>query len=163
MLIYRVIFHINHKKFPFLAILTLYLILGKIQDGGQDSDPCWWRHRPPAAPPPIKYIPHLVMKIKGFPLKVKSFRNTATLRRGSIKPLRTTVGVTAWQHLEKLKINLLTQPLSFLKSFDFPFFYWVPLFAHVMVLNVIKINSDKAGKQFSSYFATMRTVWIAGV
>ena len=24
---------------------------------------------PPVAPPPIKYIPHLVEKIKGFPLK----------------------------------------------------------------------------------------------
>ena len=36
---------------PFLTVLTWFLILGKIQDG----DHCWWRHRPPAAPPPIKY------------------------------------------------------------------------------------------------------------
>ena len=36
--------------------LTWFLILGKIQDGGQDGDYCWWRHSPPAAPLPIKYI-----------------------------------------------------------------------------------------------------------
>ena len=46
-----VIFHVKHKKIPFLAVLTWFLILGKIQDG----DHCWWRHRSPAAPPPIKY------------------------------------------------------------------------------------------------------------
>ena len=47
-----VIFHGKHKNLPFLAVLTCFLILGqKIQDG----DNCWWRHRPPAAPPPIKY------------------------------------------------------------------------------------------------------------
>ena len=50
-----VIFHVKHKNSPFLAVLTWFLILGKIQDGGQDGDHCWWRHRPPAAPPPIKY------------------------------------------------------------------------------------------------------------
>ena len=51
-----VIFHPKHKKSPFLAVLiTWFLILGKIQDGGQDGDHCWWRHRPPAAPLPIKY------------------------------------------------------------------------------------------------------------
>ena len=39
------------------------------------------RHRP-------SNIPHLVKKIKGFPLKVKLFRNTATKTpgRGSIHP-----------------------------------------------------------------------------
>ena len=50
-----VIFHVKHKKLPFLAVLTWFLLLGKIQDGGQDGDHCWWRHRPPAAPPPLKY------------------------------------------------------------------------------------------------------------
>jgi len=30
-------------------------IIGKIQDGGQEGDHCWGLHRPPAAPPPIKY------------------------------------------------------------------------------------------------------------
>ena len=50
-----VIFHVKHKQSPFIEVLTWFLILGKIQDGGQDGDHCWWRHRPPAAPPPIKY------------------------------------------------------------------------------------------------------------
>ena len=31
-------------------VLTRFLILGKIQDGGQHGDHCWGRHRPPAAP-----------------------------------------------------------------------------------------------------------------
>ena len=39
------------KKLPILAVFTWFLILGKIQDG----DHAWWRHRPPAGPPPIKY------------------------------------------------------------------------------------------------------------
>ena len=51
-----VILHPKHRKLPFIAILTWFLILGEIQDG----DHCWWRHRPPAAPPPIKNKPHLV-------------------------------------------------------------------------------------------------------
>ena len=46
-----VIFHVKHKKLPFLAVLTWFLIFGKIQDG----DHCWWRHRPPATLPPLKY------------------------------------------------------------------------------------------------------------
>ena len=50
-----VIFHVKHKKFTFLAVLSWFLILGKIRDGGEDGDHCWWRHRPPEAPPPIKY------------------------------------------------------------------------------------------------------------
>ena len=39
-----VILLVKHKKLPY------YLILGEIQD----SHHCWWRHRPSAAPPPIK-------------------------------------------------------------------------------------------------------------
>ena len=39
------------QKLPFFAVLTWFLILGKIQVG----DHCWWCHRPPASPPPIKY------------------------------------------------------------------------------------------------------------
>ena len=45
-----VIFHVKHKKLLFLVVLIWFLILGKIQDGGQDSE-----HWPPGAPPPIKY------------------------------------------------------------------------------------------------------------
>ena len=50
-----VIFHVKHKKLPSLAVLTWFLILGKIQDCRQDGDLCWWRYKFPAAPPPIKY------------------------------------------------------------------------------------------------------------
>ena len=46
-----VIFLVKNKKSPFLAILTWFLILGKIQDG----DYCWWRHTPPAALSPLKH------------------------------------------------------------------------------------------------------------
>ena len=49
-----VIFHAKHKL-PFLVVLTWFLILGKMQDCSQDGDHCWWRHRPPAAAPPMKY------------------------------------------------------------------------------------------------------------
>ena len=35
-----VIFHVKHKKLPFLTALTQFLILVKIQDGGQDGDHC---------------------------------------------------------------------------------------------------------------------------
>ena len=69
------------QKLLFPAVLTWFLILGKIQDGSQDGDHCWWRHRPPAAPPPMKYTCSLVKKIKGFPLKVKLFPNTATYQK----------------------------------------------------------------------------------
>ena len=49
--IYNLIVHVKHKILPFLAVLTCFLTLGKIQDG----DHCWWRHRPSAAPPPLKH------------------------------------------------------------------------------------------------------------
>ena len=51
-----VILRVRHKNVSFLAVFTWFLILDKIQDGGQDNDHIWWRHRPPAAPSPIKYI-----------------------------------------------------------------------------------------------------------
>ena len=34
-----VIFHVKHKELLFLAVLTWFQILGKIQNGGQDGDP----------------------------------------------------------------------------------------------------------------------------
>ena len=46
----RVIIHV--KQLPFLVVLTWFLILC---NGGEDGDHCWWRNRPPAAPPFIKY------------------------------------------------------------------------------------------------------------
>ena len=33
-------FHVMHKKLSFLAVLTCFLILGKIQDVGRDGDHC---------------------------------------------------------------------------------------------------------------------------
>ena len=75
-----VIFHVKHKKLPFLAVYTWFLIPGKIQDGGQDDHHCCdvaglqHRHHP-------WKIRHLVKKIKGFLLKVKSFHNTATYQK----------------------------------------------------------------------------------
>ena len=46
-----IILHVKRKKFTILTVFTWFLILDKIQDGHH----VWWRHRPPAAPPPIKY------------------------------------------------------------------------------------------------------------
>ena len=54
-LIYVLFFMSSTKKSPFLAVSTWLLVPGKIQDRRQDGDLCWWRHRPPAAPPSIKY------------------------------------------------------------------------------------------------------------
>ena len=46
-----VILHVKRKKLLLLTVFTWFLILDKIPDG----DHVWWRHKPPAAPPPIKY------------------------------------------------------------------------------------------------------------
>ena len=50
-----VMFHVKHNKNHHFSALTWLLILGEIQDCGQDGNHCWWSHRPPTAPPPIKY------------------------------------------------------------------------------------------------------------
>ena len=50
-----VILHVKRKKLFILTVFTWFLILNKIQDGGQEGDHVWKRYRPPAAPPPIKY------------------------------------------------------------------------------------------------------------
>ena len=102
-------FHIKHKELPFVAVLTWFLLPGKIQDG----DHCWWSHRPPESQPPLN-ISHLVKKIKGFPPKVKSFQNTATyqkLRGGVPSTLPpppptpcTTVGVWIWVYVRGLSL-----------------------------------------------------------
>ena len=57
---------IHVKQLPFLAVSTWFLILGKIQDGSQDGDHCWWRHRSPAAPPPLKIYLILLRRSKAF-------------------------------------------------------------------------------------------------
>ena len=48
--------HVKNKKtIHFLALLTWFLLLGKIQDGSLDGNHVLWRYRPAATPPPIKY------------------------------------------------------------------------------------------------------------
>ena len=92
-----VIFHVNHKTLPFLAVLSWFLLLGKIQDGGQDGYHCWWRHRPPAAPLPIKYTSpcweEQRLSTKGK-LVSKYCNISKTPGRGSIYPLPSPPGCT---------------------------------------------------------------------
>ena len=57
-----IILHVKHKKLPFIAVLTRFLIIGKIQDGGH----CWRHHRLPAAPPPNKIYLFLLRRSKAF-------------------------------------------------------------------------------------------------
>ena len=90
-----IIFHVKHKKLPFLAVLTWFPTLGKIQDVHH----CWW----------------LVKKIKGLPLKVKSFQNTAAYQKLLHNPnpppppsrLCTTVGVWTCVYVRGLVISLV--------------------------------------------------------
>ena len=96
-----VVYVFSTLEFPFIAVFTWFLILGKIQDRSQDCEHCWWRHRPPAALSPIKYISSSWenWKIKDCALKAKSVRNTATYQKllGGVPstpppPTSTTVG-----------------------------------------------------------------------
>ena len=66
----NVILHVKHRKLSFIAILTWFLILGEIQD----SDHCWWCHRPPAAPPLIKNKTRLLSRSKAFHWRQKRFK-----------------------------------------------------------------------------------------
>ena len=36
-----VILHVKHKNLPIFTLFTCFLVLGKIQDGGQDGDHVW--------------------------------------------------------------------------------------------------------------------------
>ena len=72
-----VILHVKLKKLLILTVLTWSLILDKIQDRGGDGDHVWWRHRSPAAPPPIKYT-RFCGENQRISTEGKSFRNTAT-------------------------------------------------------------------------------------
>ena len=71
-----VIFHVKHKKLPFLTVLTLFLILenSKMPTIVGDVTGLQQSHHP-------LNIPHLVKKIKGFPLNVKEFQNTAPYQK----------------------------------------------------------------------------------
>ena len=72
-----IILHVKLKKLLILTVLTWSLILDKIQDRGGDGDHVWWRHRSPAAPPPIKYT-RFCGENQRISTEGKSFRNTAT-------------------------------------------------------------------------------------
>ena len=69
---------LSAKKLLILTVLTWSLILDKIQDGGGDGDHVRWRHRSPAAPPPIKYTWFCGENQRISTEGKKSFRNTAT-------------------------------------------------------------------------------------
>ena len=84
-----VILHVKHKKVPFIAILTWFLILGKIQDSAQGGGHCWRRHRPPVAPLPIKYTSSCWedQRLSTEGKIVSKYCNISkTLGRGSITP-----------------------------------------------------------------------------
>ena len=110
-----VILHVKHKKLPFIAILTWFLILGKIQDGGQGGDHYWWRHRPPAVSPPIKYTSYCWVDQSRSPSRlstegkiVSKYCNISkTLWRGSIPTPPapcTTVGVWICVYVQGLTL-----------------------------------------------------------
>ena len=76
-LIYLLFYMSSTKKLPFIGISTWFLILGKSKIAtiaGEVTAGLQQRHHP-------QNIPPLVEKIKGFPLKAKSFRNTATCQK----------------------------------------------------------------------------------
>ena len=84
-----VILHVKHKKVPFIAILTWFLILGKIQDSAQGGGHCWRRHKPPVAPLPIKYTSSCWedQRLSTEGKIVSKYCNISkTLGRGSITP-----------------------------------------------------------------------------
>ena len=69
-------FYVKHKKIPFVAVLTRFLTFVKSKMATIVGDVTGLQKRHHS-----KNIPHLVKKIKGFPLKVKSFQNTATYQK----------------------------------------------------------------------------------
>ena len=76
-----------HPKIPFLVVLACFQFLVKFKMAAKmativgDVTGLQQRHHP-------QNVPHLVKKVKGFALKVKSFQNTATYQklRGGIPP-----------------------------------------------------------------------------
>ena len=106
------------KKLPFIAVLIWFLILGKIQDGCQDGDYCWWLHRSSAAPPPIKYTSTCWedQRLSTEGKIVSKYCNISKiLERGSINPPCTTVGVWTSERVNRdLKIRGTGQDLAYI-------------------------------------------------
>ena len=80
----------NACIFNFFAILTWFLILGKIHPRRRPRWRSVWHHRPPAAPPPTNYTSSCRedqrLSTKGK-IVSKYCNISETLRRGSINPL----------------------------------------------------------------------------
>ena len=78
------------KNYHVLWFSTWFLLLGKIQDGSQDGNHCWWHHRPPAGPPPLKYTSSCYedqrLSTKGK-IVSKYCNISKTPGRGSLPPL----------------------------------------------------------------------------
>ena len=98
-----VVLHVKHKKLPFIN-RDFNLILCKNQDG----DHFWWRHRPPAAPPPMIYTSSCFeyQRLSTEGKIVSKYCNISkTLGRGSIHlwPLPcTTLGVWICVYVREL-------------------------------------------------------------
>ena len=77
------------KKYPFIAVVTCFLTLGKIQDGDQDDVHFWWRHSPLATSLPIKYTSSC-LKYHRFSTEskivFKYYKISKILATGSINP-----------------------------------------------------------------------------
>jgi len=117
-LIYLLFYMSSKKKIPFITVVMWFLILGKIQDG----DHCWLRHRPPAAPPPIKNTLSCweAQRLSTEGQIVSKYCNISkTLGRGSTNPPPhppTLVGVWIWVYVQGVNCQLHT----FVSSFRWP-------------------------------------------
>ena len=120
------ILHVKHKKLPFIAILTWFLILGKIQNGGQDGDHCWWSHRSPAASPPIKYTSScwVDQRLSTEGKIVSKYCNISkTLLRSSIHPTRAPPPARPSYHGGGLRVRPRVNPIKLI---------WIFCFSHLL-------------------------------
>ena len=121
------------QKLPFIAVLIWFLILGQIQDGSQDGDHWCWRHRPPAAPSPIKYISSCWEDQRLFTkgkIVLKYCNISKSLGRGSINPPPppcTTVGGWIIVYVRRLSCKCVSSP-----SFSVFFFFNFDFFIHTI-------------------------------
>ena len=115
-----VIFHVKHKKLPFLAVLTWFWILGKIQDGNY----CWWRQRPPAAPPPIK-----TWNLVNGSVWCSKYRNTKSIANDLLESLPCCIKSHSIKNLQQ-RCKRQTSPCMMLED-PYPKFLrgqWASLF-----------------------------------
>ena len=109
---------VRHTKYSqFLAVLTWFLILGIIQD----EDHCWWRDRPPAAPPPIKYSSSCWQRrSRAFYWRQKYFQNLQREALSTPCPPCTTVGVWISAYVRRLnQCNSFKKNTKFSKKINF--------------------------------------------